>query len=312
MTAAAASETRADVTTLAEEPTAPAVAAEPNEATTSVIDALKDYPLDAEFEGRRPSVPHRAPPATDWEWNERTGGWGLRDTHDDKGRFLPGAEARRERLSREGLLPKGDELVPGKIDNDPLGLDFDKAPRGWQAQEKHVAEWVNRINQVDPAQLPPEMQARFAALKEDVSKSQEHISELAGGIRGYRTEQAKLDRKYAPRIAENAFVDQITDPDEKAKAREMIADQGLQDGAQAYIDDVHERNAAIAAETAGVTEQAEPEPEPNITPRTAGFIKDVRSSSRLPDLEDRYETAMRMAVNQDERAEIEKAWKNRF
>ena len=252
---------------LAVEP-AVVAAAEPNEATTSVIGALKDYPLDAEIEGRRPSVPHRAPPATDWEWQESTGGWALRDTHDDKGRILPGAEARRERLGREGLLPEGDELVPGRIDNDPLGLDFDTAGRagGWQGQEKYVAEWVNRINQVDPAQLPPEMQARFAALKEDVSKSQEHISELAGGIRGYRTEQAKLDRKYAPRIAENKFVDQITDPDEKAKAREMITDQGLQEGAQAYIDDVHERNAAAAE-----PQEAQAAVEDTATERTEEF-----------------------------------------
>ena len=60
--------------------------------------------------------------------------------------------------------------------------------------------------------MPAELRPQLDAYLDKLQKSQSQIANIAGEIRGHRREQAKLDRKYAPRIAENKFVDQIHGP----------------------------------------------------------------------------------------------------
>ena len=146
-----------------------------------------------------------------------------------------------EKLSTDSTRAYGEAVALDRM------LNFETSSHGWQAQEKFVNRLIAEANQSDYSQVPAELRPQLDAYLDKLQTSQSQIANIAGEIRGHRRDQAKLDRKYAPRIAENKFVDQITDPDEKAKAREMIADQGLQDGAQAYIDDVHVRNAAAAS-----------------------------------------------------------------
>ena len=135
-------------------------------------------------------------------------------------------------------------------------LDFENSPLEWRAQDQLVNRLISEANAADLSQVPAEMRPQLEQHLAKLEQSQEQIGQIAGEIRGERREQARLDRQYAPRIAANEFVAQIADPNDKAQARKMIGAQGLEAGAQAYIDDVNARNAAAAEPVAAGLETA--------------------------------------------------------
>ena len=131
----------------------------------------------------------------------------------------------------------------------PMAASASSSIHGWQDQERFVNRLITEANQADLSTVPPELQPKLQEYLDKLRTSQAQIGKIAGDIRGHRREQARLDRKFAPTIAANAFVAQISDPAEKAKARELISEHGSAAGQQAYVDDVNARNSAAAAGT---------------------------------------------------------------